>query len=454
MHSNRTFLPDMAEASSKVALTPPDLKGFHRIFGRLVAARDQLHFLCKSAQKYGDVVRLDTETYLLNHPDLFEHVFTSTDNLFRKATSHLGEAQRFWGNSLLRSEGEHWQRQRRLIQPLFHHKNVAPYVEVMVGYTARMLDTWQDGETRDALDELIQLMLEVTVRNILGVDLAGEMADVRASFDATMRLLDNPALLAVSMQTPTKERFYEAVARLDEIIYDIIKRCRASDQPAASILSEMIAARDADGNQMTDLELRDEVATMLRAGHKNTAITMSWVWYLLARNPRVEEKLLAELDEVLCGRPPEFTDLPRLRYTELVVKETMRLYPLYPISARQAVQDCEIGGYFVPAGTMLVMSAWLMHRDARYFDRPNEFVPERWLDPKIVQLPKYAYFPFGGGPRYCVVKPYAMVEAVLIVATIAQKYRLRLSSTQPVKPHDSSNGLQPKDGLKVVLVKR
>jgi cytochrome P450 len=297
-------------------------------------------------------------------------------------------------------------------------------------------------------------MLEVTVRNILGVDLSGEMDDVRASFDATMRLLDNPALLMVSMQTPTKERFYEAVARLDEIIYNAIKCCRANDQPAASILAEMIAARDADGNQMNDLELRDEAATMLRAGHKNTAITMSWVWYLLAQNPQAEANLIAELDEVLGGRLPEFEDLPRLRYVEMVVKEAMRLYPLYPISARQALQDCEIGGYFVPAGTMLIMSAWLMHRDARYFDRPNEFEPERWLDPKIVQLPKYAYFPFGGGPRYCVVKPYAMMEAVLIVATIAQQYRLRLSSTRPVKPQDSSNGLQPKDGLKVVLVKR
>jgi cytochrome P450 len=181
---------------------------------------------------------------------------------------------------------------------------------------------------------------------------------------------------------------------------------------------------------------------------------MSWVWYLLACKPQVEAKLAAELDEVLGERLPELADLPHLRYTEMVVREAMRLYPLYPISARQAVQDCEIGGYFVPAGTMLIMSAWLMHRDARYFERPHEFDPERWLDPNIVHLPKYAYFPFGGGPRYCVVKPYAMVEAVLIVATIAQKYRLRLSSTYPVKPQDSSNGLQPKGGLKVVLVKR
>jgi cytochrome P450 len=454
MQTDRTLPSAITESSLATSLIPPGPEGFYRFISRIVAARNQLYFLCKSAQKYGDIVRLEPDTYLINHPELIEHVFTNTNSTFCIVTEHLGEARRFWGNGLLRSEGEIWQRQRRLIQPMFHHKNITPYAEAMVTYTARMLVTWRDGETRDVLNDLIQLMLNVTARNVLGVDLAAEMDDVRSAFDATMHLLDNPALLAVSIQTPTKERFYEAVNRLDEIIYDVITRCRASDQSPTSILSELIAARDADGNQMTDQELRDEVATMLRAGHKNTAITMSWVWYFLSQHPQVEAKLVAELNDVLGGRLPSFVDLPRLRYTEMVIKEAMRLYPLYPISARRAVQDCEIGGYFVPAGTILVMSAWLMHRDARYFDRPNEFDPDRWLDTISTQLPKYAYFPFGGGPRYCVVKPYAMMEMALIIATIAQKYQLRLSPKHSVKPHESSNGLQPKDGLQVVLAKR
>jgi cytochrome P450 len=204
---------------------------------------------------------------------------------------------------------------------------------------------------------------------------------------------------------------------------------------------------------MTDRQLRDEVMTLFLAGHETTAVTLTWTWYLLSEHPHVEARLLAELASVLGGRPPRADDLPRLCYTERIVKESLRLYPPAWVIARVAVHDCEIGGYPVRAGTSLAMSQWVMHRDPRYYDRPSEFDPDRWTDDFAARLPKYAYFPFGGGPRVCIGSSFAMMEAVLLLAAIAQRYHLALAPGHPVKLWPSIT-LHPENGIKMRLTRR
>ncbi|MBA3472101.1 MAG: cytochrome P450, partial [Rubrobacter sp.] len=223
---------------------------------------------------------------------------------------------------------------------------------------------------------------------------------------------------------------------------------------AGDLLSMLLAVRDEEtGEGMTDRQLRDEAMTVFLAGHETTANTLSWTWRLLSGHPEVESRLQEELREVLAGRPPIVEDLPRLRYTDMVVKESMRLYPPAWAFGREALADCEIGGYHVPAGTQLIMSQWVMHRDPRYYDEPGKFRPERWGDGSTEGLPKYAYFPFGGGPRLCIGQSFAKMEAVLLLATIAQQFRLRSAPGERISPQPSIT-LRPKNGMRMVLEKR
>jgi cytochrome P450 len=215
----------------------------------------------------------------------------------------------------------------------------------------------------------------------------------------------------------------------------------------------LLDAQDEDGSQMTDQQLRDEVMTLFLAGHETTALALSWTWYLLSQYPDVEAKLMAELESVLSGRTPRVEDLPQMIYAEAIVKESLRLYPPAWAFGRQVIQDCEIAGYPVAKGRQLYFFPWVMHRDPRYFDQPEEFRPERWADERIKQLPKYAYFPFSGGPRVCIGNAFAMMEAVLVLATVAQRYRLKLAQGQIVEPWPVFT-LRPKYGINMMIEKR
>ncbi len=256
--------------------------------------------------------------------------------------------------------------------------------------------------------------------------------------------------------TPANLRFRWAIRRLAQIIYGIIReRRRSPDGDGGDLLSMLLAARDeGSGEGMTDRQLRDEVLTVFLAGHETTALNLSWTWHLLAGHPEVEEGLHEELREVLGGRAPEMADLPNLRYADAVVKESMRLYPPVWGFGREALQDCEIGGYRVPKGTQVVVSQWVMHRDERYFDDPKTFRPGRWTDGSTESLPKYSYFPFGGGPRLCIGQSFAKMEAVLLLATIAQRYKLRHASGQEAMKPLPSLTLRPNNGLRMVLTER
>ena len=232
-----------------------------------------------------------------------------------------------------------------------------------------------------------------------------------------------------------------------------IRECRARKEPGEDLMSRLIHARDEDGTRMTETQLRDEAMTLYLAGHETTALTLAWTWYALAQNPRVEEKLVAEWSAVLGGRAPTVEDLPRLAYTEHVITETMRLYPPVYIIGREPVEDRELGGYRVRRGTTVFMSQWVTHRDGRFYDAPLEFKPERWADGLAKRLPKYAYYPFGGGPRVCIGNGFAMMEAVLLLATVGQQYRFTLEA-EPAVTFDLGITLLPERGIPAVLRRR
>jgi cytochrome P450 len=444
-------------------MLPPGPKGRFLTGNLLDYSRDQLGYLTRCAREYGDVVRLrfvNVRVYLLNHPDHVEYVLIRNNNNFIKSRGQR-HSLGFLGGGLLTSEGPLWRRQRRLAQPAFHQERISAYGGTMVECAERTVSAWQDGEVRDVHEDMARLTLEIVAKTLFGTLLTKELEEVGEALAViAKRFAGRGGVLfqiPKSIPTPGNLRFRRAIRRLDEIVYGIIRRRRASGEdayPRGDLLSILLAARDEEtGEAMSDEQLRDEVMTILLAGHETTANALSWTWYLIAGHPEAEAKLFEELREVLAGRAPTAEDLPRLGYADAVIKESMRLYPPVWAFGREALKDCKIGGYHVPAGTQLVMSQWVMHRDPRYYENPGKFRPERWTEDSAEKPPKYAYFPFGGGPRLCIGRPFAKMEAVLLLATIAQRFQFSPASGRPVMPQPSIT-LRPKGGTKMALTRR
>jgi cytochrome P450 len=365
---------------------------------------------------------------------------------------------RLVGNGLVTSDGDFWRRQRRLAQPAFHRERISAYGQIMVRDTLKMLETWAGGETRDVHTEMMRLTMEIVTHTLFNVDVADDAEKVASALATLVEPFSSQAtlkwILDNRLPTPGNRRFHKTAAQLDEVVYRIISERRASgDRDQGDLLSVLLQAHDEDGSRMTDQQLRDEVITLFLAGQETTALALSWGWYLLARYPEAEARLWQELEEVLGGRAPEAADLPRLKFTEMIAKESLRLYPPAYVVGREAVKDCEVGGYFVPDGMQVFMPTWVVHRDARFFDEPNKFKPERWTPEFIAGLPRYAYFPFGGGPRVCIGNSFAMMEIVLLMAAIAQKFRLKLAPNQKVALVPAMS-LRPRDGIRMILHRR
>src|SRR6266852_1106534 len=423
--------------------------------------RDSLGFIEKCAREYGDVVEtrfLYAHVLFLYHPDYVEYVLsTNPKNFIKSMTLRSNFFQRLVGNGLLTSQGEDWKRARRLSQPAFHRERIATYADTMVDYTRRLTSQWQAGEMRDVHRDMMRLTLEIVVKCLFSSDVSDDVDDVGATLKELVKPFASQATLGWipnnRLPTPAHFRFHALARKIDNVVYRIIAERRASGKDDGDLLSMLLAARDEDGSRMSDHQLRDEVMTLFLAGHETTALTLAWSWYLLGTNPDAERKFHAELDGVLGDRAPSAADLPRLKYTEQIAKESMRLYPPAYGLGREAIDDYEIGGFRVPAGTQVFMFQWATQRDPRFYDRPDEFMPERWTEDFIARLPKYAYFPFGGGPRACIGASFAMMEIILCLATIGQKFRLQLVPDHPVTIYPAMS-LRPKDGIRVIVRNR
>jgi cytochrome P450 len=440
---------------------PPGPKG-NFLFGVLPDYnRDPVGFTAKCAREYGDIVLWKSalfNAYLLNHPDHIQEVLVTKSKLFQKSFG-LQMLRGLFGNGLVTSESDFWQHQRRLIQPAFHRERIFGYGQIMVDYTQKQINSWQDGEIRDIHQEMMELTLSIVAKTLMEANLQKQIKTIGNAMETTIKYFEARMenlllfLLPEWFPTATNLRYQWLITQLNKMIYSLIEERRASGEEKGDLLSMLLLIRDEDGNGMSNKQLRDEIATMIFAGHETTALTMSWTFYLLTKYPEVEKRLLEELQTVLKGRPVTVSDLPQLQYTEKVIMESMRLYPPAWLMGRTALEDCEIGGFPLHAGDVVLISQWTMHHDPRYFDNPEEFNPSRWENDLAKKLPTFAYFPFGGGSRICIGKSFAMMEAVLLLATIIQNYRLQLVPGQNMKPW-AALSLRPKDGMKMLLTKR
>jgi cytochrome P450 len=450
-----------ASATKSASGLPPGPKGNFLLGSIFEVSKDWLGFYQHCADEYGDVVRVrfaHVPVYLVVHPRDIESVLITNAANFTKSADYRALA-RVLGNGLLTSEGDFWQRQRGLIQPAFHKQNIQAYASVMTSAAERMLNSWQDGGERNFHDDMMRVTLEIVGQCLYGAEVSGAAEQVGKAMEVVMqRFVTNASLaLLFSFDIPVifARRESRAVQNLNEIIGGIIQQRRASNQRREDLLDTLLRVRDADGKPMSDVQLRDEVMTLFLAGHETTAIALSWACYLIAQNPLVEAKLAEELRTVLAGRVPTPDDLPRLRYTEMVLKETLRLYPAVWGIGRRAIADCELGGYRIPAGSNIFILQWRTQRDARFFPDPERFDPERWKEDPVRsgKIPRFAYFPFGGGPRVCVGASFATMEATLLLAMIQRRYHLELVPNHPVEVLASVT-LRPKHGIKIIAKRR
>lgn len=419
--------------------------------------RDPLTFMLDSARDHGDIVFFKfgpQDLYLLNHPDYIRDVLVTNNRNFVKSRG-LQMAKRFLGESLLTSEGDFHRRQRRLAQPAFHRQRINGYAEVMTEYAGRTRGRWHDGETLDLWQEMMRLTLAIVGKTLFDADVEAEAPEIGAALTDVMQLFEritNPfGGLLQKLPLPGNYRWLRAKKRLDETIYRIINDRRASGEDRGDLLSMLLLAQDeeGDGGSMNNEQLRDEAMTLFVAGHETTANALTWTWYLLSQNPEAEAKLHEEIDTILGAALPTADDVVRLRYTEMVFAESMRLYPPAWILGRRVLSDYEVGGYTIPANSIVLMSPWVMHRDPRYFPDPDRFDPERWTAEAREARPKFSYFPFGGGPRVCIGEQFAWMEGALLISAIAQKWNLRLAPGHRVEPRAMIT-LRPRYGMQMI----
>jgi cytochrome P450 len=414
-------------------------------------------------REYGPFVRtrLPLQLYFVADPACIEEILVKKADQFRKdRTSRL--LSRVVGNGLLVNEGESWRRQRRLLQPAFHHRQLQGYAAVMVAAIERASATWQAGQVRNVHEDMMGVTMDIVAETLFGTDVSADAGHIGRIISDLMEEFGRILGLAARFQPPawvptsTNRRLRASRRKVDEVILGIIdaRRRRPSGQPGGGpeddLLSLLIRARDEDGSSMTDAQVRDEAVTLFLAGHETTALALTYSLYLLATHPECQARLVAELERVLGGRAPGLGDLESLKYTDAVVLESMRLYPPAWVVARQALTEVEIGGFRFPKGAEFVMSPWVLHRDPKSFDEPDAFRPERWEDDLAHRLPKFAYFPFGGGPRVCIGNRFAMMEAKLVLAVALQRFRFQPAPETELTLLPSVT-LRPRHGVRLRL---
>jgi cytochrome P450 len=418
----------------------------------LTLIREPLDGPVRLAREHGDILRVPLpwplpDTLLVSHPDDVEQVLTRDFRSYRKDW-FTRQLEYILGRGLVTAEGASWKRHRKLMNPAFHHKRIAGYAEVMVECTAAMSAAWRDQDELDVHEQMMSLTLDIVARTLFGGDVGDEAKQVHHMLDDLMvhfmGIGGSGVRIPMAVPTPGNRKARGILDALDHLVQDLIARRR--ENPGDDLLSWLIAASDDEGGGMSDTQLRDEAITLLMAGHETTALALTFTFYLLAKNPEAEAALVAELDRVLGDGLPTMADLKLLTYTEAVVQESMRLLPPVWAIGREALEPTTLGEYDVVKGDQLFISMWAMHRDPRFYDEPDAFRPERWLSGR--KRPHFAYLPFGGGPRICIGKRFAMMESVLLLATLMREHKLELVN-EDLGELLPSVTLRPRDGLPV-----
>jgi cytochrome P450 len=415
-------------------------------------ARDPLTFFTEAVRQHGDVIRLaigGSYSYLVAHPDQIKQILQDEYQHYGK-DPRVNKLRILLGDGLFTSEGQTWLSQRRLMQPAFHRQHLAALAGCMVESTAVTVDRWQNTATQqtplDVVHEMMLLTQRIAVSTLFGVDISDRSERVVLAVEQVMRELGGftKSLLPTFIPTPRRIRFRQALHTLDTVVYQIIDERHRSGVERADLLALLLNARDAEtGAGMSDQQLRDEVMTLFVSGHETTTTTLAWAWYLLAQHPAIEATLHAELDRALGGRTPTVEDLSNLPYTRMIIDEVLRLYPASWLTSRQARVAGVLGGYAIPVRSIVFISSYVTHRHPAFWEQPDVFDPERFRPEPAAKRPRFAYFPFGGGPRLCIGNQFALMEAQIALAMIAQRYMLRLAPNQVVKPHPGLT-LRPK----------
>ncbi len=436
---------------------PPGPKPRPVVGNLLEFRKDQLGFATSLQQQYGKVFTFyfgKSPMVMFTTAEAVRYILVENAKNFtiREVTQGL---RLLLGDGLLTTDGEFHHRQRRLMLPAFHRKRVESYRDAMIDYTERMLENWQTGQQVDIAVEMQRLTLRIVAKALFDVDLTHESHALGSAFDNAReypnRRRYSLSALRINLPVTAYGKFVRAKALLDETVYNIIERGRLSGEDRGDIVSMLLAARDEeDGSALSDVQVHDELMTLLAAGHETTANALTWTFYLLSQNPAERDKLLAELHNVLNGRSPTVEDLTRLPYLEMVVKESMRLFPPAWIVGRRAIEDYELEGYHLPAGSFVLLSQWVIHHKAEYFVEPERFWPERFYPSEGEKYPSFAYFPFGAGSRMCIGSTFAMMEARLLLAAILQRFSPKLVPGHPVVPRPMVT-LRARHGMRMVL---
>ncbi|MEX2231042.1 MAG: cytochrome P450 [Cyclobacteriaceae bacterium] len=423
--------------------------------------RDSIGFLRKIADEYGDIVHFKIgpiRIVLLNHPDLIKEVLTTQHGNFTKGRP-LEMAKELLGEGLLTSEGEFHKRQSRMIQPAFHRNMIESYTPAMTKCITQLMNGWQDGMRVDMKDEMTKLSVAIAGRTFFDADVEKEAPEIIQALDTATSLFGRIPLpfseWLLKLPLSGTRRFYKAKARLDETIYRMIDERRRNKVDNGDLLSLLLRSQDekGDGEGMSDQQVRDEALTLFLTAFDTTSTALTWTWYLLSQNPKAEAELHEELDRVLRGRLPTVEDLAQLKYTRMAFGESMRIYPPSYIIPRQALRDFPIDKYIVPRGTIVLISPYLIHHDSRFHPDPEKFNPHAWEKHSHGQHSKYEYFPFSRGPRSCIGEPFAWMEGILVLASIAQLWRISLVPDHRVELLPLIN-LRPKYGMMMTLHRR
>ncbi len=444
----------------KTAL-PPGPKPFFSFSNVINFRKDTLGFLNQLSKEYGDISFFKMgkqDMIFVNNPDLIKEIFITNSSKFIKGRA-LELAKVVLGEGLLTSEKEFHTRQRRIIQPSFNHKRINYYGTIMADYAEKYRDKWKDGEIIDIDKEMMNLTLDIVCKTLFDTDMESDTRLIQENLTVALEMfmeITNPFRAILSkLPIPKTLRFEKARKYLDETIMGIIQERRKSEHDRQDLLSILMKLHDEEGDKtgMTDRQIRDEVMTLFIAGHETTSNLLTWTFYLLSQNPEIEEKFYQELEQVLGKRLPTPEDIPNLPYTKKVLTESMRIYPPAWIVGRRNIEEYEIKGFKVKPMTVFLVSQYIMHHNPKYFPQPEVFNPDRWTEEFKGELPRFAYFPFGGGPRLCIGENFAWTEGTLLLSIIAQKWKMKWIPDHPVELSLLIT-LRPKNGMKMVLEKR